>query len=131
VSRTASFTSYTRHSFGEPEQRRLAAVFAALAARGCSCMLSNSYTPLILDLYRAFDMEDRAGDAGDQLEGRRPRRSEGSNRAQLFGRDQCTVGARLDGRWRTEPANAREAGSQQRASMHSTEIQTLLCPPSG
>jgi DNA adenine methylase len=57
VSRTASFTSYTRHSFGEPEQRRLAAVFTELARRGCSCMLSNSYTPLILDLYRGFDIK--------------------------------------------------------------------------
>ncbi len=57
VSKTASFTSYTRHSFGEPEQRRLAEVFAALAARGCRCMLSNSYTPLILDLYRAFRID--------------------------------------------------------------------------
>ncbi len=57
VSRTASFTSYTRHSFGEPEQRRLAEVFAELARRGCYCMLSNSYTPLILDLYRGFDIQ--------------------------------------------------------------------------
>ena len=57
VSRTASFTSYTRHSFGEPEQRRLADVFTELAKRGCYCMLSNSYTPLILDLYRAFRID--------------------------------------------------------------------------
>lgn len=57
VSKTASFTSYTRHSFGEPEQRRLAEVFTELARRGCSCMLSNSYTPLILDLYRGFDIK--------------------------------------------------------------------------
>lgn len=57
VSKMASFTSYASHSFGEPEQRRLAGVFTVLASRGCYCMLSNSYTPLILGLYGAFDIE--------------------------------------------------------------------------
>ena len=45
------------HSFGEPEQRRLAEVFTELARRGCYCMLSNSYTSLVLDLYRTFHID--------------------------------------------------------------------------
>ena len=57
VSKTASFTSYTSGSFGDEDQRRLAQVFAALSARGCYCMLSNSYTPFILNLYQDFKVE--------------------------------------------------------------------------
>ena len=57
VSKTASFTSYTAGSFGDEDQRQLAEVFAGLSAKGCHCMLSNSYTALILDLYRDFRIE--------------------------------------------------------------------------
>ncbi len=48
---TARFTSYTAASFGEPEQRRLAAVFDALTARGVRAMLSNSDHAFIRGLY--------------------------------------------------------------------------------
>lgn len=51
VSATASFTHYTGQSFGEPEQRRLADLFFALADRGVNVMLSNSRTPLSEELY--------------------------------------------------------------------------------
>ena len=51
VSATASFTAYTRHGFGEPEQARLAGLFFALAGRGCYVMLSNSSTELARALY--------------------------------------------------------------------------------
>jgi DNA adenine methylase len=54
VSKTANFTAYTRGSFGPKDQRRLAEVYAELAARGCLVMLSNSDTPLIKELYRDF-----------------------------------------------------------------------------
>lgn len=54
VSPTARFTAYTRWSFGEAEQRRLAEVFARLASRGVQAMLSNSSTPLVEELYRGF-----------------------------------------------------------------------------
>jgi DNA adenine methylase len=57
LSRTANFTSYTAGSFGEQDQRHLAALFARLSARGCRCMLSNSHTPLVLELYRDFRIE--------------------------------------------------------------------------
>lgn len=54
VSKTASFTSYTAGSFGDDDQRDLADLFAQLTRRGCRCMLSNSHTPFILDLYQDF-----------------------------------------------------------------------------
>jgi len=57
VSATANFTSYGAEAFGEAEQRRLAEVFAALAARGCRVMLSNSDTPLVRELYAGFRLE--------------------------------------------------------------------------
>jgi DNA adenine methylase len=57
LSKTANFTGYTAGSFGEVEQRRLAGVFRTLAEKGCLCMLSNSYTPLVLELYRGYRIE--------------------------------------------------------------------------
>lgn len=57
VSSTASFTSYTANGFNEQDQRDLAKIFKQLTARGCLCMLSNSYTPFILELYREFRIE--------------------------------------------------------------------------
>lgn len=53
VSATASFTHYTGQTFSEHEQRRLAAVYAALDARNCYVMLSNSHTELVRALYPA------------------------------------------------------------------------------
>ena len=57
VSKTASFTSYTHARFDDEDQQALAEVFAALSEKGCYCMLSNSHTPFILDLYRQFRIE--------------------------------------------------------------------------
>ncbi len=57
LSKTASFTSYTADHFADREQERLAAVFRQLSERGCRCMLSNSYTPFILELYRDFRID--------------------------------------------------------------------------
>ena len=54
LSKTASFTSYTSGSFGEKDQRDLAAIYAKLDRHGCLLMLSNSDTPLIRDLYAGF-----------------------------------------------------------------------------
>jgi len=62
LSRTSSFTSYAvnagRCAFGEPDQEELAAVYAALARRGCRVMLSNSDAPFIHRLYRDFDVRE-------------------------------------------------------------------------
>ena len=57
ISETASFTGYTADSFRQADQRELAKVFAELTDKGCSCMLSNSYTPLIRELYRHFEIK--------------------------------------------------------------------------
>ena len=57
LSETASFTSYTADNFREKDQRKLAEVYAVLSGRGCYCMLSNSRTPLIQDLYKNFRIE--------------------------------------------------------------------------
>jgi len=51
LSRTANFTSYTKDSFGESDQERLAEVFVKLHKRKCFVMLSNSDTPFIEKLY--------------------------------------------------------------------------------
>ncbi len=42
LTRTASFTAYSRHRFGDEEQRRLAVYVRALDERGARFMLSNS-----------------------------------------------------------------------------------------
>ena len=57
VSSTASFTGYTANNFSEKDQRDLTDIFAKLTKKGCLCMLSNSYTPFILELYRDFRVE--------------------------------------------------------------------------
>ncbi len=57
VSRTASFTSYSKDGFGQEDQARLRDVFDELTRRGCRCMLSNSDVPFIRDLYRAHRID--------------------------------------------------------------------------
>ncbi|MBX9878138.1 MAG: DNA adenine methylase [Candidatus Obscuribacterales bacterium] len=57
VSTTAYFTSYTKGSFREEDQERLAEVFTKLSKRGCLLMLSNSDNDFIRDLYSDFRQE--------------------------------------------------------------------------
>jgi DNA adenine methylase len=57
LSRTANFTQYAAGRFGWREQQELARVFAELAARGVSVMLSNSDTPELRGLYAAFRID--------------------------------------------------------------------------
>ncbi len=52
VSVTSSFTSYSRHPFGEREQTRLRDVVVELGRRGVRAIISNSDTPLTKNLYR-------------------------------------------------------------------------------
>jgi len=54
VSKTANFTSYTKNSFTELDQERLANLARKLTEKGCFVMLSNSHSPLILELYKDF-----------------------------------------------------------------------------
>lgn len=58
VSKTSSFTAYHQGGFGEAEQRKLAEVFAALTAKGVRALLSNSWTPLIHELYAPWRIEE-------------------------------------------------------------------------
>jgi len=57
VSKTASFTGYTAGNFSDDDQRQLAEVYTRLSQTGCLCMLSNSYTPLVLELYQPFRIQ--------------------------------------------------------------------------
>jgi DNA adenine methylase len=51
VSKTASFTAYTKDAFMEKEQIELRDTFVELSKRGCFVMLSNSDTPFIKKIY--------------------------------------------------------------------------------
>ena len=57
LSKTSSFTSYTRDSFGEKDQNSLCFVFKELDKIGCTVMLSNSDTSFIRKLYKDFRIE--------------------------------------------------------------------------
>jgi DNA adenine methylase len=52
----SGFTGYQTPGFDEGEQRRLRDTFAELTRRGVLCLLSNSDTPLIRELYRDFEI---------------------------------------------------------------------------
>jgi len=54
ASDTAKFTSYNASGFSFEEQKRLAEVFADLADRGVSAMLSNANVPAVHELYQDF-----------------------------------------------------------------------------
>ncbi len=57
ISKTSSFTGYTAGNFTDVDQRDLAEVFKELHDKGCLCMLSNSRTSFILELYQNFRIE--------------------------------------------------------------------------
>ncbi len=57
ITQTARFTSYTSGNFGDDDQRRLADLFRRLARRGVRCMLSNSDTPFMRELYADFAID--------------------------------------------------------------------------
>ena len=54
LSKTSSFTDYTRGGFKEQDQRDLSEMFRELDRKGCKVMLSNSPTPMLRELYRDF-----------------------------------------------------------------------------
>jgi DNA adenine methylase len=64
LSSTARFTAYTAQPFTLDDHRRLRDVAAALAARGCHVMVSNSTAPAIARLY---DEDAALGAAGLRL----------------------------------------------------------------
>lgn len=54
ISKTSSFTSYTKENFGKESQLKLYEIFKKLDKRGCKLMLSNSYNEYIQNLYKNF-----------------------------------------------------------------------------
>ncbi len=56
ISETANFTSYAMNGFGREEQQRLKRVYAQLTSKGVNCLLSNSATDFILDLYKEYEI---------------------------------------------------------------------------
>lgn len=56
VSKTSSFTAYTKENFGAAEQQRLFGCFKKLDRKGCLVMLSNSYTETTSELYKEFNI---------------------------------------------------------------------------
>ncbi len=57
LTKTASFTDYTRESFGYDEHVALAGEFRRLAGIGCTIVLSNSDSAKIRELYEGFDVQ--------------------------------------------------------------------------
>lgn len=55
TSPTAKFTGYTNSGFTEKDQYELAKLFRRLDDRKCLVLLSNSYTPLVKELYCDFE----------------------------------------------------------------------------
>jgi DNA adenine methylase len=55
ISRTSSFTGYSKSDFSIEDQKKLSEVFDTLDSRGCFVMLSNSDHPLIRELYKKYE----------------------------------------------------------------------------
>ena len=58
ISDTLSFTAYDREGFTTEDQIRLRDLFVALHERGVHCMLSNSSSDLIRNLYQQFSISE-------------------------------------------------------------------------
>jgi DNA adenine methylase len=56
LNKKPSFTKYTKDDFTQKDQERLAELFKKLDSKGCFVMLSNSYVPKILNLYKDFSI---------------------------------------------------------------------------
>lgn len=54
----STFDTYRAGGFSEDDHRRLARLFGELSDRGVACMLTNSDTPLIRELYGDFHVEE-------------------------------------------------------------------------
>ncbi len=54
ISKTSSFTSYTKENFEEDSQQKLLNIFKKLDDRDCKLMLSNSYNEYIKNLYKDY-----------------------------------------------------------------------------
>lgn len=57
MSKTANFSTYTKGGFNIEDQTRLAELCKTLSTKGVFVMLSNSNTPIILELYKDFNIQ--------------------------------------------------------------------------
>jgi len=55
LTKTSSFTSYTKEDFGIDAQKKLFEVFEKLDERRCKILLTNSYSEFILNLYKEYN----------------------------------------------------------------------------
>lgn len=78
VSKTASFTSYTKEAFLDKEQLELRDTYIELHKRGCFVMLSNSDTPFINKIYSGLK-----GVRINKVEAGRAINSKGSGRGKI------------------------------------------------
>lgn len=58
ISETSSFKTYAKEGFSDYEQVRVRDLMRKLNDKGCYVMVSNSYTPFILDLYKEFNIKE-------------------------------------------------------------------------
>lgn len=58
LSKTSSFTSYTKHDFNLDDQIELANILKEITARGVLFMLSNAATDIAKDLYKGFNQHE-------------------------------------------------------------------------
>lgn len=74
LSDTAKFTAYNTGGFLLSDHQRLAALFRRLSDAGVCCILSNSYAPITLDLYKDFEIMELMGprNVGGPAEYRKP-----------------------------------------------------------
>ena len=56
LSKTSSFTSYTKDAFLDEQQEQLAKIYRKLDKKGCKVMLSNSDCKYIRELYKGYDI---------------------------------------------------------------------------
>ncbi|MBM6940777.1 Dam family site-specific DNA-(adenine-N6)-methyltransferase [Limosilactobacillus coleohominis] len=56
VSQYSDFKRYTKNQFGEEDQKKLSHIVNSLVNKGCFVLLTNSDNPLILDLYKDYDI---------------------------------------------------------------------------
>lgn len=57
LSKTANFTSYTKHNFGEADQQKLKEIIDTLTHKKVKTMLSNSDSEFIRDLYKEYSIQ--------------------------------------------------------------------------
>jgi len=57
LTQTSSFVSYSKDGFTIDDHKNLAKFYATLSQMGVKCMLSNSSTPVVFDLYKNYKID--------------------------------------------------------------------------